>query len=236
MTLKERFRQIKKLPDWVWWLPSRILMCWRAAMRVKVIDPNGYIRHYCENADEICVCATWHNRLLFFPALFPRTVRTRTYAVISASRDGQYIADLAAQFGVKSVRGSSRKGATKVLLDAVRSIRGGGLIAFTPDGPRGPRYTMSRGPVHLASTARCPFIPIGINYSSYWSLKSWDAFQIPKPWAKITLIIGDKIDVPENLDDAQFEEYRLRFENALKRVSMVEPEENAAQTNGEKRK
>lgn len=227
MTLKQKFRQIKKFPNWIWWLPARILSCWKALMRVEIIDPNDYIGYYCSNPNEICVCAVWHNRLLFFPALFPKTVRSRTYAVISASRDGQYIADLAAQFGVKSVRGSSRKGAAKVLLDAVRSIRGGGLIAFTPDGPRGPRYAMSRGPVHLASTQRCPFIPIGINYSAYWSLKSWDAFQIPKPWAKITLIIGDKIETPEHLDESQMEEQRLRFEKALNQVSMVEAGTNA---------
>lgn len=220
MSLKHAFRQIKKFPTWIYYLPSRIMLLIRMLMRHQVIDPNGLIEKY-SNGTETAVTVTWHNRLLFFPAMFPRKVCERTVAVISASRDGQYIADLCAQFGVRSVRGSSSRKAVSVLHNAIKTVESGSLISFTPDGPRGPKYVMSKGPVHMASLLGVPVIPIAVNYSSYWELGGWDRFQIPKPWAKITLILGDEIYVPGDLSPEQLEEWRLKIQEQLCAISDI---------------
>lgn len=220
MTLKERFRQIKKLPTWVYWLPCRILLGMRFIMRHDMIDRYGLLEKYMKDASLVAVTVTWHNRLLMFPTMFPKVMRKRTVAVISASRDGQYIADLVSFFGVRSVRGSTSRRAAQVLRDAVRTLEGGSLIAFTPDGPRGPKYHMSRGPIILASKLNVPVVPLAINYSSYWSLKSWDGFRIPKPWAKITLVIGPEIRIPEELTEEEMESWRVRVERELNEVSV----------------
>jgi hypothetical protein len=159
------------------------------------------------------------------PPLFERPLRERTYAVISSSRDGQYIADFAAQFGAKSIRGSSRKHGVKVLHDAIKTIQGGCMVVFTPDGPRGPRYCMSKGPIHIASQLGIPVVALGINYSSYWSIKSWDAFRIPKPWAKLTLIIGKELRIPADLTPDELEDWRKKAEDELNRASLVEPKD-----------
>ncbi len=219
MSFKEWFRQIKKLPDWLYWLPSRIMMLLAKVMRHERIDPNGYFEAYAKDDSRRCVVVIWHNRLLFFPPSCPKVNRLRTVAVISASRDGQYIADLCAQFGVKSVRGSSSRDAVKVLHNAFKSMKDGNLIVMTPDGPRGPKYTLHKGPIQLASKLGVPVVPIAINYSDYWQLKSWDNFQIPKPWAKISMVVGDEISIPAELTPQEFEEHRLKVENALKAVS-----------------
>ena len=224
MTLKERFRQIKKFPTWIYWLPSRILLSLRYVMRHEIRDERNLIEKYVSDDSLVAVTVTWHNRLLFFPTLFPLHVRKRTVAVISASRDGQYISDLVSMFGVRSVRGSTSRKAVQVLHNAAKNMKGGCLISFTPDGPRGPKYHMSKGPIHLASTMGSPVIPIAINYSSYWSLKSWDGFQIPKPWAKITLVIGREIFIPKDLDDAGLERWRKVAEDELKAISVDRPQ------------
>lgn len=221
MNFKQAFRQIKKFPGWIYFIPSRFLMLCRYGMRHEIIDPNGLIEKYRKgDARTTAVTVTWHNRLLLFPAMFPRKVCERTVAVISASRDGQYIADLCLQFGVRSVRGSSSRKAVSVLHNAIKTVEHGSLISFTPDGPRGPKYHMSNGPVHIASMLGVPIIPIAVNYSSYWELKSWDRFQIPKPWAKITLILGDEIHVPPNLNSEEMETWRLKVENALSSITV----------------
>lgn len=224
MSLKHRFRQIKKLPTWIYWVPSRFIMLLAKIMRHATDDPEGLVDKYTMSDDKKAVAVTWHNRLLFFAAVFPKRVRLRTVAVISASRDGQYIADLVSMFGVQSVRGSSSRKGANVLHAAMKTIKGGSLIAMTPDGPRGPKYKLSRGPIHMASSLGVPIIPVLVNYSSYWSLGSWDGFQIPKPWAKITLVVGEEIFIPADLDNEQFEEYRKKVEAGLMKICKDKPE------------
>jgi len=191
-------------------------------MRTEVIDPNHYIEIYtAAGAEKRAVTVTWHNRLLFFPVMFKAKTRKRAVAVISASRDGQYIADLCKQFGVNSVRGSSRQRAVSVLRDAIKSVSNGSLICFTPDGPRGPAYEMSKGPIHIASVLGVPVIPVSVNYSSYWELNSWDRFRIPKPWAKITLVVGDEHYIPQNINADDLEKWRKTLQNDLNAISNV---------------
>lgn len=221
MSLKQKFRQIKKFPDWIYWLPAKFLSLLRHIMRTEIIDPYGVIAAKSPPA----ITVTWHNRLLFFPAMFARWEREHTVAVISASRDGQYIADLVKQFGIESVRGSSSRKAVQVLHGAMRTIlRRKKYVSFTPDGPRGPKYVMSRGPIHLASETGVKILPISVNYSSYWELGSWDRFQIPKPWAKITLRLGEPVTIPSNLTDDELEYWRLEVQRRLNEISEIREE------------
>jgi len=208
--LKKKFRQVQKLPTWLFWLPAVLLRLFKLVMRTEVQDPHGYIAN-----SRGMVTVTWHNRLLFFPLMFPAEVRSRTRAVVSPSRDGQYVTDLISFFQLKSLRGSSYKKGANALHGAVKAIRAGCHVSFTPDGPRGPRYSMSRGPIMLASMTGTAIIPIAVNYSSYWELGSWDRFQIPKPWAKITLTLGQAIPIPPELNDEQIDSWREQVRQQL---------------------
>ena len=223
--IKKHFREIKKFPDWIYWLPARLMMLWRAFLPVTIVDPNGLLEEYRHAPKRVCIINIWHNRLLMLPPIFELPLRKRTVAVISASRDGQYIADFAAQFGVKSVRGSSTRQGVRVLHDAIKTIKGGCMVIFTPDGPRGPRYHMSKGPIHIASKLGIPVVALGINYTAYWSVKSWDGFRIPKPWAKLTLIIGKELHIPSDLTADELEYWRKEAEDELNRASLVEPKD-----------
>ena len=223
--IKKHFREIKKLPDWIYWLPARMMLLWRAFQHVTIVDPNGLLEEYRHAPNRVCIINIWHNRLLMLPPIFELPLRKRTVAVISASRDGQYIADFAAQFGVKSVRGSSTRQGVRVLHDAIKTIKGGCMVIFTPDGPRGPRYHMSKGPIHIASKLGIPVVALGINYSAYWAVKSWDGFRIPKPWAKLTIVIGNEVHVPPDLTADELEHWRQVAEDELNRASRVEPQD-----------
>ena len=215
MSLKQRFRNIKKLPDWLYVIPTMIIKVLRHLMRSEIIDPKKNL----DVANLPVVTVTWHNRLHFFAPMFTPAFRSRTVAVISASRDGQYIADIIKQFGIEAVRGSSSKKGSQALHGALKAVAEGKTVSFTPDGPRGPKYTMGRGPIYLASQTGIPVVPIGINYSSYWELKSWDRFQIPKPWAKITLEIGDFIHIPKDISEEEMAKWSVIVRDKLMEVT-----------------
>ncbi|MDD3885542.1 MAG: lysophospholipid acyltransferase family protein [Victivallaceae bacterium] len=217
--LKQKFRSIKKFPTWIYWLPSHLMwLMLRTIYSFRIDDPH----HYIENTKR-AVAVSWHNRLFFFAVAFPHRVLVRTVAVVSPSRDGQYIADLISTLGLRSLRGSSSKQGAHAQLAAMREIQAGHIVAFTPDGPRGPRYGMKLGPVHLASATGVSIIPVSINASRVWSLHSWDGFQIPKPFSRITLTFGESFEVPSGLDAAGLEEYRKKAEAALMAIT-VDPQ------------
>ena len=208
MNIVKRFRQIKRFPVWIFFLPAMLMKFYCICFfRKKIIDPCGV----CDDARKY-VATVWHNRLFFLPFAFPAHLRQRTRAVISPSRDGQYLADFISFLGVKSLRGSSSKKGAAALLGGVKVIESDGNVAITPDGPRGPKYQMKTGPVQLASLTGAKIVPVGINYSRYWELKSWDGFQIPKPFARVTVTLGTPITVPANADAETLENIRVKLQ------------------------
>ena len=213
--LKYKFRKMKKLPDWLFAFPAALIkILFKCFYRFEMID-----KHDVANTARGMIGLAWHNRLLFFAPALPGKARENTLAVVSPSRDGQYVSDFLRYFKVGTLRGSSNKKGANALLGAIHAIKENKNVAFTPDGPRGPKYKLKSGPVSLASKTGAPIHPIAINASSYWSVKSWDAFQIPKPGAKLTLIIGDPIHVPADLDEAGLEKWRQIVENAMNEIN-----------------
>ena len=209
--LKHGFRQIKKFPTWIYFFPALLMrVVFKIFFRVEIIDPN----QICENPRGV-IGLVWHNRLLFLPTAFPARLRKHTFAMVSASRDGQYLSDFLKHFSIRTLRGSSSRKGANALLGAINAIDNKCNVIITPDGPRGPKYRIKKGAVMMASKTSAPLVPVTINSSKCWQLKSWDNFQIPKPGAKLTLIIGDPINVPQNINDSTLEDLRIKVEQAL---------------------
>jgi lysophospholipid acyltransferase (LPLAT)-like uncharacterized protein len=135
----------------------------------------------------------WHEVLL--PLLWHHR-RQDIAIVVSENRDGQYLADFALALGYRAVRGSSSRGAARALLGAVRELRAGHSVAFTPDGPRGPRRELKPGVVVAAQRGAGVIVPIHARADRGWRLDSWDRFLIPKPAARITVMYGRPFEVP----------------------------------------
>jgi len=135
-----------------------------------------------------CIAVTWHGELLIAPQAY-RKLRKRqeSSAIISQHYDGELIAKTLKFFNIKPLRGSSKKGAKAVLIAAINAIKKGESVMITPDGPKGPRHTMSDGAVALAKRANLPIIAINYQAKSLWQLNSWDKFGIPKPFTKIDI-------------------------------------------------
>jgi lysophospholipid acyltransferase (LPLAT)-like uncharacterized protein len=134
----------------------------------------------------------WHEVLL--PLLWHHR-RQDIAIVVSQNRDGQYLADFALELGYRAVRGSSSRGAAGALLAAVRELRAGGAVAFTPDGPRGPRRVLKPGVVAAAQRGGGVIVPVHARVDRGWRLDSWDRFLIPKPAARVTVVYGRPFEV-----------------------------------------
>lgn len=191
---------------------------WARTLRLKVEDPNGVgalVRQ------QPVIFAIWHNRLLMLPRVFDPTFPTRqSYGLISASRDGDLIARFIERSGYGTIRGSSSRKGVVALRQLVDTLAADGNVLVTPDGPRGPIYQTSQGLVFLAQKSGAPVVPIHMEYSSCWRLKSWDRFVVPRPFATLRAIFGTPLTVPPIENAEQFEAERLRLQHAM--MSLVE--------------
>lgn len=160
--------------------------------------------------------AFWHNRILITPYMFERYFpKRRGAALASQSKDGEIIAEFIGSFGLRPIRGSSSRGGGRALVEMKRAIDAGYDAAITPDGPRGPRYRLNPGVIKLAQITGAPVLPMHIEYSRCWRLKSWDGFMIPKPFATVEITLDALHTVLPAADEAAFEAERLRLERAL---------------------
>ena len=191
---------------------------WARTLRLKVEDPNGVVALVRQQP---VIFAIWHNRLLMLPRVFDPTFPTRqSYGLISASRDGDLIARFIERSGYGTIRGSSSRKGVIALRQLVDTLAADGNVLVTPDGPRGPVYQTSQGLVFLAQKSGAPVVPIHMEYSSCWRLKSWDRFVVPRPFATLRAIFGTPLTVPPIENAEQFEAERLRLQNAM--MSLVE--------------
>lgn len=138
----------------------------------------------------------WHEKLAFMPFIFTKCWSGReANVIISDHKDGQMITDIIAHFGIGSIRGSSSKGALRAFLLAIKSINNGIDVAITPDGPRGPRHSISDGSATIAQKTGVNIVILSYKASKFWEFNSWDKMILPKPFSKITYYISDSFSL-----------------------------------------
>ena len=139
----------------------------------------------------------WHNQQLFL--LYPYRGQ-KVAALISQSKDGEYIARVLPHFGMKAVRGSSTRGGARALIEMIRAVREGYHPMLTPDGPRGPIYQVQHGILYLARKTGLPIIPVGSALSHKFKVNSWDKMRIPLPFGKTALTYGKMFYITPETD------------------------------------
>ena len=136
--------------------------------------------------------------------------------MVSQSRDGDLIARVAHDQGIGSVRGSSSRGGTAALRAMARAMKDNGLCGgITPDGPRGPRYVLQPGALLVARLAGALIVPVALGFSRKKIFSSWDAFQLPWPFARARLVFGEPVSLPDIEGAAAFETCRADVERRL---------------------
>ena len=196
----------------------RLLQIWARTLRYEIDDRAGFVGKPVKGN---YIAALWHNRLLLISFVLKKFFPHRPGAgLISASRDGDLIADVTERFGFDVVRGSSSRMGAAALLELSNVLSSGHDVLITPDGPRGPVYELGPGIIFLAQKTGAPVVPVNMEYSSCWRVKSWDRFIIPRPFSKVRVIIGQPQPVRSTSTPEEFENERFRLQNAM--MSLVE--------------
>ena len=124
------------------------------------------------------------------------------YSIVSVSRDGELQNMLLESRGFKTVRGSSARHGVRALLESIRLIKAGGVMAITPAGPKGPPKKVQPGTVHLAQRSGCPVLPVGVACRPCKRVSSWDAHLVPAPFAKAVVSFGDPLYIGNEEDES----------------------------------
>ncbi len=167
---------------------------------------------------EKVIWVLWHDEIAMAPYLWRRYFRRKGVVLTSASKDGAYLASAVRVFGLGAVHGSSSRRGAAALVGLRRAARAGNDLIFTPDGPRGPRHILQGGVVKMAEAMEMCVVPVRLVYCSAWKLKTWDRFQVPKPFSRVRLVLGEPMEVERGLGDEEFELVRKSLESRMGRV------------------
>lgn len=182
------------------------LISWAGYLAIRVVGPTlrPSITYEPGAEDEPrthpAIFCFWHR------CVFPATYLFRDNGIrvlTSRSYDGEYIARIIERLGFRAVRGSSSRGAVQSLRELQRELESGAFVAFTIDGPRGPRYVAKPGPIHLARTTGAPIFSFYVAVEHAWILRTWDSFIIPKPFSRVHCYVRSPIKVSSDEDHDQ---------------------------------
>ena len=185
--------------------------------RRRIINPSVHDYH-STHPDVTAIFCFWHGKLVL-PYFAYRNLGISI--LISEHRDGEIIARMVEYNGYRPVRGSSTRGGARGVKELLKVARRGGIIAVTPDGPRGPKRRLKEGVVFLAQMTGAPLYSMGVGYSKYRQLRDWSGMQIPKLFAHAVTVFGKEIRVPRRINREESEGYRLAIENDLNRCNAL---------------
>lgn len=176
-------------------------------LRLKVVGEENLETH----GKGMIVCG-WHGRSLI-PANYFKG--RGVWSLISHSRDGEMQTRIFKKFGFNVARGSTGRGGARAAIELIRILRGGAVLAMTPDGPRGPSGVVQDGVMVMAKKSGAALVPVGTSSKPGWYAPTWDNYLIPCAFGKASFVIGKPIFVPADADDAAVEELRLKLEQAI---------------------
>ena len=184
--------QRRRLLLWPIWMLMRLWVC---TLRIR-LDPADRAR--LRDTSRPTVIVFWHNGLFVADAVYRGHRHPHlTYGLVSASKDGAWLAAFFDLVGLRAIRGSSSRGGREALRDLLQKLREGHDVALTPDGPRGPVHSFKPGAAILIRQSQARVLLVGYTFSTAWRLKSWDRFILPLPFSKIH--IRTRIILPEEL-------------------------------------
>ena len=155
-----------------------------------------------------CIVCFWHDRLAMMPFGW-KGRKQKFQMLISAHRDGRFIADIIDYFGLSTIHGSAynhskgkNNGGSRAYRELLTALKNKQVVGMTPDGPRGPRHKANISIVKLAAKTGIPIIPASVATTNKVILrKTWDQFQIPLPFKQAKLIFGQPIIIPNTITE-----------------------------------
>ncbi len=208
--------ELSRKPRYVWIgrLGSLLVRLWGRTLRITWRVPPS-VREL-EHGGEHLIYSFWHGHILTLTYGY----RGREIVVlVSRHGDGEIISQILHRLGYGTVRGSSTRGGLRALLEMARDGRRGHPLGVTPDGPRGPRHVLQPGVLVIAQKSGLPIVPMSVGMRRGRLLDSWDRFQLPYPFSRVLVLLGDPIHVPpEGEGEAFLAEWGGRVSAAIEEL------------------
>ena len=190
-----------------------IIRAYSWTFRLRIENEKPWLE-YLQNGGRVLLCG-WHQ--IFFAAIrhFKSYASYHPALMISKSKDGDIIADVAEKSGWHAVRGSSSRDGGRALKEMVGYLKQSGLAAHIVDGPKGPAGIVKAGGVSLARATGAVVVPVYATSDRAWYINSWDHFMLPKPFARVNLRFGEMLDLSSGASDEDFELQRVRLQKIM---------------------
>lgn len=145
----------------------------------------------------VIICA-WHGELLY-TSFYLHQYGLEPSTIISTHKDGEILSSLLEIWKFQPIRGSSSQRSTYVAKQLMSLFKNpDAALCLTCDGPRGPRRQAKVGSLKIAQRSGATLIALAGSSSSYWTLKSWDQFRIPKPFGRIRIVVSKPFKWPDH--------------------------------------
>lgn len=163
------------------------------------------------------ILAMWHGHQC---VVYGVKDKSKFYVLISASNDGEIIANAAKTLGINAVRGSSKRRAVAASLELIDRIKEGNSAAIMVDGPRGPKGKVKGGIVNIAKITGIPIIPVmwTSKDKTLFKFNSWDNFQIPFGLCKTVAIYGKPIYIPQDMPKEDEKKWRKKVQKEMNKL------------------
>jgi lysophospholipid acyltransferase (LPLAT)-like uncharacterized protein len=162
------------------------------------------------------IFAIWHGRLL----VLSFTHRGRAIQVLASEHvDGEMMGQTIRRLGFGHVRGSSTRGGARAIRQLVGKLGERADLGITVDGPKGPKFVVKPGPLEIAKLSGAAIVPITASSSRHWTFRSWDAFEVPKPFSAVSVRYGEPVIVPPGAGAEELEAKRLALEGILRDIT-----------------
>ena len=196
------------------WLLYKFIRIYSLTYRLEVQNEEEWLDYYLNNQGRVILCV--HHQQ-FFPAIryFQRYEKYKPVLMISQSRDGELISAVANRSGWTTVRGSSSKGGVEALRELIDHLAEHRLAGHIIDGPRGPFGVVKPGAIRLAHATESVIVPFYTRADRAWYARSWDRFFLPKPFSKVVLRFGEKVELRQTETSEAFEEQRKALEDVM---------------------
>jgi lysophospholipid acyltransferase (LPLAT)-like uncharacterized protein len=189
-----------------------------ATCRKELLTAHPDASAYIDTRGNYFLFCFWHDEIL--GPIFADDTKNCA-ALVSRHSDASIVADIVESFGMKPIRGSSKRGGATALRQMIHEAETCHICIAT-DGPQGPRRVVKDGIVFLASQSGKPIAPVAFTASRMWRPRAgWTDLAIPWPFSRITVCVSWPIPVPADLDRDGIERYRLLVQAEMDRLSIA---------------
>lgn len=220
---QKKTRKVNERPTYqkvILWPFFLLLQLWCMTIRFRF---EGDSQELFKSSDKPYLLIGWHNVLFSIPLLIRRYRRHRKICgLVSASKDGAWLAAIFELIGFEAVRGSANFRGAQSLKELIRITRMGLDIGITPDGSKGPAYVLKPGAAALAKVSKMGIMLVGCEFHNAWRLNSWDRFFVPKPFSVMTIRV-ERINDFSELGESDPYRASLILQKKLMQLQPVDP-------------